>query len=268
MKNLFNSLVITLVLATSTAFGQATLDVDGNLPAAADGSTTTLADGTTITLTEFDGGLGSLFPNSASADFDFATQTPAGAGEWSYLCLEVSFGTDFGVNNDGLVSAADFELGVSSLNGSSNWYEFGFLDLVGPGTSGNISNAMIEAYLNDTSNYDDPTSNTEIGTALGADVANDDLNNFDAAGNPVSAVGADNGNDTWDNNDFGLAGTAAISGFKYYYGAVTSDDRSSSPGGSIGDFEDAQSVAAIPEPGSLGLVVLCVSGLTLRRRRS
>jgi len=91
---------------------------------------------------------------------------------------------------DRFLSAADFELGVSSLNGSSNGNQFGFLDLKGSG--GTITASAVDSYLADTSNYTVPAS---IGLALGADVANDDHNNFDAAGALVSGTGSTN--DTW-----------------------------------------------------------------------
>ena len=264
MRSLLKLFAITLMSTIPTiASAQATLDIDGNLPAAADGSTTTLADGTTLTLTEFVSGLGSIFPNSSTSDFDFASSQDNGAGAYSYLVLDVTFGTDFGVSGDGLVSAQDFELGVSSLNGASNWYEFGFLDL--KGTGGTITPGAVDTYLADTTNYTDSMSFVPIGTALGANVANDTLNNGGADG----SSGSGPSNDTWDNTDFGLAPDTAISGFTFFYGAVTSDDRQSSPGASIGDFEDAMTLqaAAVPEPSALALLLTATCFTGLRRRR-
>jgi len=67
-----------------TDFVANTLDVDGNLPAAADGSTTILMDGTTLTLTENNGGLVQFFQTQAPPIFILRVKAelPANIPTW------------------------------------------------------------------------------------------------------------------------------------------------------------------------------------------
>lgn len=272
MKKTIVLLSILSVGLSAHVHAAITLDITDHLPAAM-GGTTTLADGTTITLTENSSGAGwtpgTSYPNGVSSDFDYSNPaTDPTNGNWHYITLTVMFGSDFGVSGDGLVSADDFNLSQSSLNGSSGWYEFGFLDLLGPASAG-VTDSAIEMYLNDASNYDN-SADQGVGDSVGALAANDDINNRDASGNQMSGTGASNGNGTWNNTEFGLPSTTGITGFRFYYGAAAADGVGSSPGASIGSITDSMSTQAVPEPSSflfLALLGLFGSGSQYFKKR-
>ena len=245
----------------------------------ANGSATDAATGTTVSYSSNDSG-GALIVNSPSSTSDFGSNSATGViGDWGYGVWDVTFGNSFGPNgNSNLISAADFSLDQSSLNGSSNWYEWGMIDLNG---GSNITTAQLEAYLNDVTNYDD-INDTNIGTALGADAANDSFNMFGPSvaggsdddmgvfvnGSPDND-GVDNSNTTWDNSEFGLASDAGISGFSFYYGYSLSNTESqtSNPRGSIRELTDTQQAQGVPEPSSASILALATIALCNRRRR-